>query len=58
MGACIIAASKFYGSLSLACEKMVKIKEVYEPQKSISSQYQEKYHEFLDECQKRGYIQQ
>ncbi|NLJ49999.1 MAG: FGGY-family carbohydrate kinase [Candidatus Atribacteria bacterium] len=57
MGACIIAASHLFGNLSLACEKMVKINEIYEPQKPISAQYQEKYHQFLDECQKRGYIQ-
>jgi ribulose kinase len=56
MGACIIAASYLHGSLSLASQKMVKINEVYEPQKTISLQYQEKYHEFLNECQKRGYI--
>jgi len=56
MGACIIAASHLFGNLSLACEKMVKINEIYEPQKPISVQYQEKYHQFLDECQKRGYI--
>ena len=56
MGACIIAASHLFGGLSLACEKMVKINKIYEPIKSISSQYQEKYHQFLDECQKRGYV--
>jgi sugar (pentulose or hexulose) kinase len=56
MGACIIAASYLHGSLSLASQKMVKINEVYEPQKTISLQYQEKYHEFLNECQKRGYV--
>jgi len=56
MGACIIAASYLHGSLSLASQKMVKINEVYEPQKTISLKYQEKYHEFLNECQKRGYV--
>jgi len=57
MGACIIAASHLYGSLSLACKKMVRIHKSFEPQREISSQYQESYQKFIDECRNRGYIQ-
>jgi len=56
MGACIIAASALYGDLSHACEKMVRIQNVIEPENELSKRYQERYHEFLAECSQRGYI--
>ncbi|MEI6158091.1 MAG: FGGY-family carbohydrate kinase, partial [Atribacterota bacterium] len=56
MGACIIAATPLLGSLSRAGAEMVTISDVIEPENKLIALYDEKYHLFVEECQKRGLI--
>ncbi len=57
MGACIMAACPFFGSISKTTQAMVHIVAVEEPQKDLAARYEEKYQHFKEECQKRGYIE-
>lgn len=56
MGACIMASSPFFGSISGATREMVHIVAVEEPQKTLAARYEEQYRRFKEECRRRGYM--
>ena len=56
-GACVIAASgSFYSGITESIENMVSIEKYFEPDESEKSIYEEKYNEFVEELNKRGYL--
>ncbi|WP_406616532.1 FGGY-family carbohydrate kinase [Candidatus Caldatribacterium sp.] len=56
MGACIMAACPLFGDISQAIQSMVHIVAQEDPEKNLATRYEEQYHRFKEECQKRGYI--
>ncbi|MDK2897155.1 MAG: D-ribulokinase [Candidatus Atribacteria bacterium] len=55
-GACVLAASPWWGKIARAVEEMVSLSEVTQPETDLVSLYQERYQAFLAECEKRGYL--
>lgn len=58
MGACIMAACSFFGSISKATQSMVRVVAEEEPEKDLAARYEERYQRFKEECRKRGYIKE
>lgn len=58
MGACIMAACSFFGSISKATQNMVRVVAEEEPEKDLAARYEEQYQRFKEECRKRGYIKE
>lgn len=58
MGACIMASCPLLGSIPEATQAMVRIVATEEPERDLTSRYEEKYLRFKEECRKRGYLKE